>query len=188
VARRADGGPEASHESVQRVLVGDPQTVAQITATAGWVVRSSRWGIPASEHADLIQQVLFDIWLAVSRPGFVLEKGLEPFVRTVAYRRCVDRTRRMRCIEPLPDSVPGRHEDPEQVCLRQEMVERGRRVWLRLGESCRELMRLRMVENLSYRCIAESQGRNEGAVRNQMYKCLKQARRIMDELDHDMPE
>ena len=54
---------------------------------------------------------------------------------------------------------------------------------LRLSDACRELIRMRGREGLSYRQIARRQERTEGAVRNQMSRCLARARQILEEID-----
>ena len=46
--------------------------------------------------------------------------------------------------------------------------------------SCRRLISLRVRDGLSYRDIAARLGRTEQGVRAKMYKCLKQARALLE--------
>ena len=164
----------------RRLLSGDPAAAARVVAVARQVVAHRGYFIPASDRPDIIQDVLLDVWRALSRPDFRRGPDFDGFVRTVTYRRCVDWVRRKRTEQALTaDPQPQTVASADSELLTRELLDQGREVLRSLQESCRELMRLRIVEELPYRGIAERLGRTEGALRNHMYNCLKEAKRIL---------
>lgn len=161
---------------------GDAAAMDRVAAQARRVVGCRAYRVRREEQPDLVQQVVLEVWQAVRQPGFVLSRSLDALVRSVAYRRVIDWRRRRRVEAELPDGMPAPDADPQAACERREERLLGQRIWAELSEPCRQVLHLRMDEGLSYREIAERQGRSEGAVRNQMYKCLKRARWIHEEL------
>ena len=190
--KESRGPIQADHDRPEnpffrRLLVGDPAAASRVAKLARLVVGDRGYFIPAKDRPDIVQEVILDVWRAVIRPGFRFGQEFDSFVRTVAYRRCVDWLRRSRPTEELESNpLPGAGR-PDEELFDREQIERGRQVLRQLGASCLEVIRLRSIDELSYRQIAERQGRSEGAVRNQMYKCLKQARRILEELGMQTP-
>ena len=72
---------------------------------------------------------------------------------------------------------------PEARVTEAETIERGREVLRALGEKCHEMIRMRAIEDLSYRQVAERIGKSEGAARTIMYRCLQEARAILARLE-----
>jgi RNA polymerase sigma factor (sigma-70 family) len=164
----------------RRLLSRDPAAAARVVAVARQVVAHRGYSIPASDRPDIIQDVLLDVWRALSRPDFRRGPDFDGFVRTVTYRRCVDWMRRKDTEQKLTaDPRPQTVASADRELLTRELLDQGREVLRSLQESCRELMRLRIVEELPYRGIAERLGRTEGALCNHMYNCLKEAKRIL---------
>jgi RNA polymerase sigma factor (sigma-70 family) len=163
-------------------LRGEADAVARAAALIRQVIRFKGCGIAASAEPDLIQESMLDLWRAVTRTDFRLSATFESFVRSMAYRRCVDWIRRRRRHEPIDPERASDLPPPEQALVRAEEVALGARVLAALPESCRELFRLRAVACLPYRQIATLRGRTEGALRTQMWECLREAKRILDRL------
>ena len=164
-------------------LDGDPEAVSRIAAIARRVVGDRAYLIPDADRQDLVQECLVQLYRTCERPGFRLEEGMEALVRAIAYRRCVDWMRRRRPTVSLNPETPDRSTGPERDLAEKETIERGRRVLERLGTRCREIIRMRAIEELSYRQVAERLGKSEGATRNIMYRCLQEARRILESLE-----
>jgi len=142
------------------------------------VVRFRGYYIPADERADVVQEVMLEVWRSVSGAGSEAPRSVEALVRSIAYRRCVDwmrRRRASRAIEGLPVET-ARGPDAEYDDAEQRRL--GMLILARLRPPCRELFRLHAVLHLSYRQIGERLGRSEGALRTQMCECLKEAREI----------
>jgi len=174
--------PEERHV-LARFLAGDPAAVARVSDWARGVIAGRGYYVPDSEQEDLLQETIIQIYRAASAPDFALQQTAVAFVRSVAHRRCVDWLRCRRIERPFnPESVsPG--AGPDEALLKDEKTTRALRVLALLGESCRRLIHLRVGDGLPYRVIARRLGRSEGAVRNHMYKCLRKARGLMEDLE-----
>jgi RNA polymerase sigma factor (sigma-70 family) len=185
---RGDEIPSLSREKMRRdplvqgFLRGDTEATRRLAAVARRVVGDRGYYIPVGEREDVVQQVLLDTYRAITRPGFTLEKEFVSFVRSISCRRCVDWMRRQRPTAALTFRVADNRANPHEQLNEKETVELGRRVVLELSERCRELIRLRIKEGLSYQEIAGRLNSSEGAVRNRMYKCLQRAREVLAEL------
>lgn len=183
---RNRGSPGAARDDLsllRRFVDGEPEAVSRVATMAKYVVGDRAYVIPETDRQDLVQECLVHVYRACRPPDFRLEESLEAFVRTVAYRRCVDWMRRRRPAIPINPGMPDPSEGPHERVVETETVERGRRVLRSLGKTCREIIRMRAVEALSYREVAERLGKSEGAARNLMYRCLQEARAILEALD-----
>lgn len=177
-ARVSQRPGRANDPQTEAFIDGDPAAVA---AVVGWIrraVASPGFRVPYDERGELIQESLLQVWKQLSERR-THPDSLEALARSVARRRCVDWIRR-RVIAEKVDVRPAPDErSPEDSLLARERAEVGCRVLAELRESCRELIHQHAMLGLTFREISETQGRLEKTVRNQMYKCLEQARRIV---------
>lgn len=164
-----------------RFARGEPEAVAAAGALIGKVVRYRGYYIPFDERPDVIQETILELVRAVKGRGFVAEEDFNAFIRTVAYRRCVDwtrqATRRARVDPSLRKLI-----QPDDTLLVREKRELAAEIFSKLKEPCRELLALRVGRGLTYAQMALLLGRSEGALRTQSYSCLKQARVILNRL------
>jgi RNA polymerase sigma factor (sigma-70 family) len=145
------------------------------------VIRFRTFYVPEEERADLVQEVMLQVWRAVAVREGVAPRNFDGFVRSIAYRRCVDWVRqRVQKVVDLPPAPPG--DSPDEALQRREENRLGREILRELRPACRELIRLHAGLQLPYREIAASQGRTEAAVRTQMCACLAEARRMLERL------
>lgn len=165
-----------------RFRAGDPATIARVSRLVGVVVHSRGFYIPAGDRLEVIQAAIVHLWDAVNALGEEAPRDFDAFVRAIAYRRCVDWMRRHRDTEPVAQDAASPHPDPEAALLADEEARIGRFVLEALDERCRDLIRLHSAEELTFRQIAESQGRLEKTVRNQMSKCLARAREMIERM------
>jgi len=168
---------------VQRFLQGEPLAVRRVATLARQVAATHAYAMPAPDREDVAQEVVLQVYRALTARGFTLRGGLEPLVRAVAHRRCVDWMRRGRRMRPLGVDPPSRETAPDDVAARHEEALAGAEVIRRLSEPCREVLRLRIAHGLSHSAVAERLGRSEGGVRNLLSKCLHEARRLLHEHD-----
>lgn len=159
---------------------GDSAAVAATVALVRRAVAFRGFYVPLSERDDVVQEVVTQLWHALSAPGSGRPENFEAFVRAIAYRRCVDWVRRHRVTEPFraamtAASVPA----PDAELLETERIAIGARILAALRSRCRELLELHAGAGLTYRQIAERQGRLEKTVRNQVSDCLHAARRLL---------
>jgi RNA polymerase sigma factor (sigma-70 family) len=190
----AESGRNGRREAPQsqvllRFLNGSPAAVARVASTMRRVVRGGAYSIPESEHEDLIQESVLHAYRACSAPGFALRSDFDSFVCSIAYRRCIDWLRRQRVTTSLNPETAGHGEPPDESLALKETISLGRQILDRISDACRELMRLRMSDDLPYRAIAERLRTTEGAVRTRMYRCLAEARTIVEDLGRagDLP-
>ncbi len=165
-----------------RFLAGDPATIGRASRLVSAVVHTRGFFIPPGERVEVIQAAIVQLWDALSGMGETEPRDFSAFVRALAYRRCVDWMRRYRSTEPVRPDAAAETPSPEAALLANEEARIGRWVLDTLDAGCRELIRLHSEEELSFREIAEAQGRLEKTVRNQMSKCLAKARDLIDRM------
>jgi RNA polymerase sigma factor (sigma-70 family) len=173
------GGSDPSADALARSFaLGDPGALAQVEGIASRVVRHRGFYIPVEDRQDIVQEVMAQVWSALAAPGAGVRRSFVGFVQAIACRRCVDWMRRHRATAEIDPAIPDAAGPPDQAYLMQERRALGLQVLGELREACRDLIRLVILEERSYREIALSQGRGEGALRTQMAECLKEARAI----------
>jgi len=176
-SKRDPGGADGTALS-RRFARGEPEAVAAIGALVGKVVKTRGYYIPFDERPDVIQETILDLVHAVKEHRLSEEDEFFAFVRTVAYRRCIDwarqATRRARV-----DPEVRRLIQPDDPLVAQERRDLAVEVFSELKRPCRELLALRIGRGLTYAQAAPLLGRTEGALRTQAHYCLKQARAIL---------
>ena len=172
-----------SEQWVGRLRRGEAEAVRQVRFRVAQILRGRRLHIPPQERDDLEQQIVTEVWQGVNRSSFDVSIGFWGFVEVVSSRRCIDWLRsRRQAGDPLDAEIRDRRADPLQRSLREERSRRAAQILASLEPSCRDLIVMRFREDLSYRRIAERLGKDEGAVRVQMYRCIRRARREVEEL------
>lgn len=161
---------------------GVPEAVTRVRDRVGRILAFRGYRIPAEERRDLQQEVMAQIWRAANRAGFDPARGFLGFVEVVTARRCIDWLRTRRQDSELQPDHRDERPDPFAVTLAGERARLAAAVLARLREPCRELIALHIVEHKPYSEVARILGRSEGALRVQMYRCIREARRILDEL------
>lgn len=173
--------PERSAEDrvLRAFLAGEPAACRSVERWA-WEIVHFRWfGIPVDERPDVIQEIVEDVWRAVTKPDFSLRRGLKPLVRHIASARCIDRMRRRRDEVELTDDIADPREDPFQMLVKSDAAARLRAAVDRLDIRCRELIRLHFVDEIPYAEIAAREARAEATLRVRMFHCLAALRKIM---------
>jgi RNA polymerase sigma factor (sigma-70 family) len=161
---------------------GSPEAVAHVATLMRRVVRGGAYNVPESEHEDLVQEALLHAYRASTAPDFTLRSDFDSFICSIMYRRCVDWLRHRRVMNRAKPEVAHRARLPDESLEMKQTIELGRRVLEALSTTCRELLRLRMSEDLPYRVIANRLDTTEGAVRTRMYRCLAAAKRSFQAL------
>lgn len=167
---------------VERFLAGDQAAMAEARRAAEIVVHLGGHGIPAGEREDIVQQALLETYEALLADGFELHKGLACFVRKVAQRRCLDWKRRKKDTVEVSDDLRDESTGPDGHAIRNERQLEATLVMEKLPPACRRLIEMHVVRQLPYGVIAALTGRTEVALRQEMFACIKKARRILDEL------
>ena len=97
----------AGDPAVERFLEGDAETIAEALRITRLAVNHRGFYVPSQERGELVQETLLALLRQLSDPARPRPKNFEAFVRTLAYRRCVDWMRRMpRERDPVPEELP----------------------------------------------------------------------------------
>jgi len=169
--------PPAKSGEIELFLAGDPATVASVRKIVESVVSHRKYGIPRSERPDLVQQTLTDLCRAARKPGFQLVKALACLVAYLAHCRCVDWLRHRQPTEAIPDGIPGTAAPDARMRLTGDL-DLTTRIMERLPPGCRWLMEMVIGLDIPYADVSTITGRSEGALRVQMWDCLRKARKI----------
>jgi RNA polymerase sigma-70 factor (ECF subfamily) len=172
-------GATSSEEWGRRLRRGDVDAVRHVRDRVGRILSHKRLGIPDHERDDLEQEVMAELWRAVNRAGFDFTAGFWGFVEVVTSRRCIDWLRSRRVLVPLPEAAPHQGRSPFDGVLETERAQIAADVLRHLDLECRKIILMRLREDIPYRRIAEILGKSEGAVRVQMYRCIRHAHRIV---------
>ena len=143
------------------------------------VVRFRGYYVPHNDRSDLVQEALVDVIRETRRRAFESDEEFLGFVKTVAYRRCVDWVRKRRSSTHLRLSL-ATVPTPADELLERERQQLGVAVVKRMHEKCRTLFALHAGMGMTYGEISQVLGRSEGALRTQMYECLKAAKRMAE--------
>jgi len=183
--------PPAKSREIELFLAGDPSTVASVRKIIESVVSHKKYGIPRGERPDIVQQTLADLCRAARKPDYVV-KTLPCLAAYMAHCRCVDwlrkqRERRFRGLEPVPDGLVDPKPGPDQQILVTDDVLITTRIMERLPPACRWLMEMVIGLDIPYADVAAMTGRSEGALRVQMWSCIRKARKIHQDLNGGPP-
>jgi len=160
----------------------EAEAVTQVRAVVTRMVRFRGYAIPSEDHRDLVQEVLLQLWEAVNRPDFDFNRSFEGFAALVAGRRCIDWVRTRKQTTQLSPSMAREGDGPLEHLMEEERVTIVHEVLDQLKESCRKLIRMHVGEKRTYREISGLVGRSEEALRFQMFRCIKEARAILDRI------
>lgn len=163
---------------------GDPEAVVAVGEYVRRILLFQAWRPPPDAQRDLQQEAMTQIWHAATNPGFDPTAGFWGFVETVTVRRCIDWRRRQRQTTELSESTKDSRPGPLSTLLEHERRARVGQAITDLGAPCRELFELHFIRGLTYRQAASELERSEGALRVQMYRCIRQVRQILQEQSH----
>ena len=132
----------------------------------GWIVRIVR--DPAAAE-DLTVETFWRIYRAHGRfdPG----ASFGAWARRIATNLAIDHLRRSHPEVPLPDQLP--HPTAVDPVLQGEMRETIVRAFRRLPVKLRMAATLSLIEERSYREIAEALGTSEGTVRVRVFRAVR---------------
>ncbi|HSF20324.1 MAG TPA: sigma-70 family RNA polymerase sigma factor [Vicinamibacteria bacterium] len=161
---------------------GNPADVAAVSQRVQRIVRYRGFGIPRDEREEIEQEALSQIWEAANGANFTAGEGFWSFVDVVAARRCVDWYRKARTKVELDDGLEDTRGTPLSRALDREKVTLVRRAVTQLNAACRELIRLRVEEEMSFDEISQRLNRTPGALRVQFYRCVRSVQRQIGNL------
>lgn len=175
--------PSPSSEGwARRLQRGDTAAVQQVRDRIRRILSYRSLDFCSPERADLEQEVMIEIWQGVNREGFDPSAGFWGFVEVVTSRRCIDWLRSRRERVALPEGLVDPGAGPLRNAQERERGDLASATLASLDSPCRELLELRFRDDLSYREIARRTGKTEGALRVQLYRCVQQARSLVEQI------
>jgi RNA polymerase sigma factor (sigma-70 family) len=166
-----------------RLRAGDSDAVRHVRQRVQKILRYRGLRIPVQDREDLTQEVMTEVWQAVNRPGFDFAAGFWGFVEVVTARRCIDWIRAQRRASRQPEDLQRPSATPLQETLSNERLRLASQAVAALDPACRQLILLRLQRGLSYKQMAQELGRTEGALRVQMYRCIRKAQQFLTEAE-----
>lgn len=182
--RPQSSGSASPEEWGQRLRRGEAGAVSHVRERVRRILSYRRIGIPDQARDDLEQEIMTELWQAVNRSSFDFTSGFWGFVEVVTSRRCIDwrRSNRRESL-PLVGSFRDAGKSPVERLLDGERSEIALQILQALDPTCRRLITMRLREGLSYREVAKTLGKSEGAVRVQMHRCIRSAQQIVEAMD-----
>jgi len=177
VGLETTGSPEAWARRFRR---GDALAVQEARQRVSRILIHGALSIPPEERQDLEQEIMTEIWQAVNRPTFDYSAGFWGFVEVVTSRRCIDWLRSRRQSVGVPETMRSKDSGPLGLTLERERRARVEEVLAELDTPCRELLLARFQDDLSYDEIARRTGKTRGALRVQMYRCIRRAGALLE--------
>jgi RNA polymerase sigma-70 factor (ECF subfamily) len=172
--------PHADDDLLRRFLAGEAAAYRTVDRWARDIVRFRPYGIPRSEHDDVVQQAIAMLWTTCSRDEFALQYGLRALLRRIVFARCVDFLRRRRRTEELDDTIVDPGPGPDESLAEQSRWTEVAWALRGLNPRCRDIIRMHYLEELPYAKVAQKMGIAAATVRVHMFNCLKEVRRRID--------
>lgn len=167
-----------------RLQRGDASAAHEVRARVSRILQYRSLSIPEADREDLEQEIVTEVWQAVNRTGFDVSAGFWGFVEVVSSRRCIDWLRARQQSSPLSEEFRFAGAGPLSDVLAKERARLASVVLAELDAPCRELITLRLRDGLSYAEVARASERSEGALRVQLYRCIRAARTILTSATH----
>lgn len=151
------------------------------------IVRWPKWKFDRHEIEDVIQEALEEV--VKSLKGFKFQSALGTFVHTITVNTCIEQIRKKTAAKRDAlcmglDSVGADCEDPdihiprsfdgnqEELLLGKEQIGLLKRALATLDKRCKELVRFRFFEDLSFQEIAERLNTKQNTLVVQLKRCL----------------
>lgn len=178
-----DATAREPEEWARSLRKGEPEAVREVRRRIARIVSYRGLGVAAADRGDLEQEIMIQVWQAANRPGFDVAAGFWGFVEVVTSRRCIDWLRSRRDWSSVDvDDLRSPDHGPFDEAVARDRQALASDILSRLGDECRQLIRLRLGEGVAYARVAEITGKSEGALRVQLHRCIGQARRIANKL------
>ncbi len=175
---------EPADEIVRELRRGSPEAVQTVRRRVRRILAFRGYRIPTDDRNDLEQEVMTQLWQAVNRSGFA-SAGFWGFVEVVTARRSIDWLRARKGETALDDGFASSARGPLGAALARESTEQAHAALAQLAKPCRDLIYLHFAMRKPYKELSALLGRSEGALRVQLHRCVREARRILAALRDD---
>jgi len=162
------------------------------------VVAWRKWGFSRAEADEIIQEVFFELVKAL--PNFRQEASLSTFLTKLSKNKCISVLRRKNAQKRVREEYGFVFDDkqvdreterklfvesdmgnPEEILLFSEEALGLMESMRKLGEDCREVIKKRYFDELSYKEICSDLSLPMGTVCSRLKRCLLRLREIFEE-------
>ena len=130
-----------------------------------------------ADALDAVQDLYVKLWNRRDSLDLIQNPGA--YGALLVRNLCIDRIRRLTPAEALPDDLPGR-EPPDEQLAAKETLGAVMQAIERLPDSQRNLMKLHLLQGLSYEEIAAETGLSPLNIRVQVSLARKKLKRYED--------
>ena len=130
-----------------------------------------------ADALDAVQDLYVKLWNRRDSLDLIQNPGA--YGALLMRNLCIDRIRRLTPAEELPDDLPGR-EPPDEQLAAKETLGAVMQAIERLPDSQRNLMKLHLLQGLSYEEIAAETGLSPLNIRVQVSLARKKLKRYED--------
>ena len=130
-----------------------------------------------ADALDAVQDLYVKLWNRRDSLDLIQNPGA--YGALLVRNLCIDRIRRLTPAEALPDDLPGR-EPPDEQMAAKETLGAVMQAIERLPDSQRNLMKLHLLQGLSYEEIAAETGLSPLNIRVQVSLARKKLKRYED--------
>ena len=130
-----------------------------------------------ADALDAVQDLYVKLWKM--RESLDLVRNPGAYGALLVRNLCIDRIRRLTPAEALPEDLPGR-EPPDEQLVAKETLGAVMRAIERLPDSQRNLMKLHLLQGLSYEEIAAETGLSPLNIRVQVSLARKKLKQYED--------
>lgn len=193
-------GAESELDLVRRLQQGIENAwnefYSQYVGLVRSIVRRKAWG-PEHEMEDLVQSVFVELIDSIG--GFQTAGSLSGFVGIVAERTCLQEYRKRTAVkrDAVTDSIehheqriegmenPGHENSPETDLSQRQTMQALKYALDKIGENCRDLLRLRFFDELSYKEISEMMATTENTLTVRVRRCLDRLAVVYGEITQE---
>lgn len=162
-----------------------------ITQYSGYVASVARNVLGMQATQEDLEEIVSDVFLALWRAAGHLDetRPLKGYLAAIARNAAVDRLRRLRPADPLPEDdllTADETQQPETETLRREQAETLRRLLLEMPSDDREIFIRFYYYRQAVHEIAALLGMNESTVKARLARGrAKLRKRLIEEVDDD---
>ena len=131
-----------------------------------------------ADALDAVQDLYMKLWQR--RDSLDLVQNPAAYGSLLLRNLCIDRIRRLKPSETLPEDLPGK-DPPDEELIRKESLEALLRSMETLPESQRKILKMHLLEGLSYDEIAARTGLTPLNIRVQASLARKKLKRHEDD-------
>ena len=139
---------------------------------------------------DLFQDAVISFFHAVKSSKFDKSKSIDGFIFTIAKNAWINKAKRDKKVtykEVLPDDNSSTEQSQLEKLITKEQQEAFQSVFQKLGDNCKDLMKLSIYENLPPRKIMDVLGLSSVEVtRTSLYRCRKKLTELIIQNKHNL--